>query len=142
MFVRNWGIAGAARATVISWFVSSVYSIWYYLKQQNIIQISFRYFMLRRETLKEIFLLGIPTFFRQVIGSITIIIVNNLLRTYGGTDAISAFGLTQRILMLFMMPIFGITQGLAPIIGYNYGAEKHHRVYEVLRLTIKIMTGF
>jgi putative MATE family efflux protein len=132
MFVRNWGIAGAARATVVSWFVSSIYGLWYYFKQQHSIQISFRYFVLRWETLKEIFLLGIPTFFRQVIGSITIIIVNNLLRTNGGTDAISAFGLTQRILMLFMMPIFGVTQGLAPIIGYNYGAEKHHRVREVL----------
>jgi putative MATE family efflux protein len=142
MFVRDWGIAGAARATVISWFASSVYSVWYYLKQQKIIQISFRYFVLRRETLKEIFLLGIPTFFRQVIGSIMMIIVNNLLRTHGGTNAISAFGLTQRILMLFMMPIFGITQGLAPIIGYNYGAKKQHRVRDVLRLTIKIMTGF
>jgi putative MATE family efflux protein len=142
MFVRDWGIAGAARATVISRFASCVYCLRYYFKQQKIIQISFRYFVLCRDTLREIFLLGIPTFFRQVIGSVMMIIVNNLLRTHGGTDAISAFGLTQRILMLFMMPIFGITQGLAPIIGYNYGAEKHRRVRDVLWLTIKVMTIF
>jgi Na+-driven multidrug efflux pump len=116
MFVRNRGIAGAARATVASWAFSACYALGYYLRSQKIIQISFRYFVLRRETLKEIFLLGIPTFFRQVIGSITMILVNNLLRTHGGTDAISTFGMTQRILMLFMMPLFGVTQGLAPII--------------------------
>jgi Na+-driven multidrug efflux pump len=92
--------------------------------------------------LKDIFLLGIPTFFRQVIGSVLMILVNNLLRYHGGTAAISVFGMTQRILMLFMMPLFGLTQGLAPIIGYNYGAKKFHRVYEVLRLAVKIVTGF
>jgi putative MATE family efflux protein len=142
MFVREWGIAGAARATVASWAFSSFYAIGYYLRGQKIIQISFRYFVLRRETLKDIFLLGIPTFFRQVIGSFTMILVNNLLRSAGGTDAISAFGMVNRVLMLFMMPLFGMTQGLAPIIGYNYGAKKYRRVYDVLRLTFKLLTGF
>jgi Na+-driven multidrug efflux pump len=70
------------------------------------------------------------------------IIVNNLLKTYGGTGAISAFGMSQRILMLFMMPGFGLTQGLAPIIGYNYGAEKYDRVYDVTRLAMKLFTRF
>jgi putative MATE family efflux protein len=142
MFVFNRGIAGAARATVVSWAFSSFYAIGYYLLKQKIIQISFRYFTLQREIIKELFLLGIPTFFRQVIGSVLMILVNNLLRTHGGTEAISTFGMTQRILMLFMMPLFGVTQGLAPIIGYNYGAKKYHRVYEVLWLTFKVLTGF
>jgi putative MATE family efflux protein len=106
MFVRHYGIAGAARATVLSRIWCTGFCIVYYFWQQHIIKISFRYFKLQRETLKEIFLLGIPTFFRQIIGSFIMIIVNNLLRTYGGTSAISAFGMSQRILMLFMMPGF------------------------------------
>ncbi|MDR2190796.1 MAG: hypothetical protein LBP53_06585 [Candidatus Peribacteria bacterium] len=122
--------------------MSSAYVVWYYLKKQNIIQISFRWLSFHRATLKEIFLLGIPTFFRQVIGSVIIIVINNLLRTHGGTSAISTFGMAQRILMFFMMPLFGVTQGLAPIIGYNYGAQQYYRVQHVLDLTMKILTLF
>ena len=81
-----------------------------------------------------------PTFFRQVIGSVVIIIVNNLLNIHGGKDAIGLLGIAQKVLNFFIMPLFWVIQGTAPILWYNYGARLHHRVKGTFVLATKVLT--
>jgi len=105
MIHLNRGIEGAAWGTVISWIFSCFVIVFYFFRQK-IISISLRYFKFHWEYVKEIFLLGMPTFFRQVIGSVVIIIVNNLLNIHGGKDAIGLLGIAQKVLNFFIMPLF------------------------------------
>lgn len=136
------GMAGAAWATVISWICSSVIILSYYRSTKNIIPIACKHFRLHLSSLKEIILIGAPTLFRQVVGSLIAILINNYLRKYGGTDALAIYGIVNRILQLYMMPIFGIVQGMQPIIGYNYGAKNLPRVKKVVFLSVKLLTSF
>jgi Na+-driven multidrug efflux pump len=64
------------------------------------------------------------------------IVVNNSLKVYGGTDAINVIGIFNRLSMFMIMPVFGIVQGMQPIMGFNYGAKKPERVMEVLKLSM------
>lgn len=139
MIHLNRGIEGAAWATVISWIFACLMIVVYFFRQK-IISISFRYFKFHWEYMKEIFLLGMPTFFRQVIGSVVIIIVNNLLNIHGGKDAIGLLGIAQKVLNFFIMPLFWVIQGTAPILWYNYGARLHHRVKGTFVLATKVLT--
>lgn len=135
-------MAGAAWATVISWMVSCGIMVFYYQSTKNVIPIAWMYFRLRFQEAREIILIGIPTLFRQIVGSLTTVLINNYLKTYGGTEAIAIYGIVNKILQLYMMPMFGIVQGMQPIIGYNYGAQNLIRVKKVVLLGIQILTLF
>jgi Na+-driven multidrug efflux pump len=77
---------------------------------------------------KEIFAVGSSAFARAAAGSIMVAIVNNTLARYGGDTAIAAFGIIFRVVHFVFMPMMGITQGLQPILGFNYGARQYGRV--------------
>ena len=68
------------------------------------------------------------------MASMTTALINNYLRNYGGTEAIAIYGIVNKVLQLYMMPMFGIVQGMQPIIGYNYGAKNLDRVKKVVLL--------
>lgn len=124
IFPCDRGIKGAARATVISQIVAVLCILYYYCYSQKVITLSRKYCKIHKDYFKEIFLLGIPAFFRQIVGSIMMMLVNNFLGSYGETElgekggdaAISACGIAQGLIVFFLTPIFGITQGIAPII--------------------------
>ena len=83
----------------------------------------------------------------QIAQSAVQIVCNNSLQTYGGDLAVSAMTIINSLAMIFLMPIFGLNQGLQPIIGYNFGAEKHDRVkqavkYGIITATIIVTIGF
>ena len=65
-----------------------------------------------------------------------VILINNALRTHGGDLNIGAYGIVNRVAFLFVMVVMGLNQGMQPIVGYNYGAEKYDRVIKVLGMTI------
>lgn len=106
MKILGWGMAGAAWATVISWVVSCVMMLWYYLSSKNIIPIAIKHFRINLKIAKEIILIGIPSLFRQVVMSLTTMLINNCLRKYGGTEAIAIYGIVNKVLQLYMMPMF------------------------------------
>lgn len=141
IFGFKMGIKGAAYATVISQIFSSLYGLSFLLRGKSSIKFKAKLFRLRISYIKEIILLGLATFIRQAGTSLMALAVNNMVKIYGGDLAIAAFGMVNRLLTLALMPIFGMNQGLQPIIGYNFGSKKYGRVKEALRTAIMITTA-
>lgn len=75
-------------------------------------------------------------FLMNVTACVVVIFINNSLQNHGGDLAIGAYGITNRLLMLYVMIVMGLTMGMQPIVGYNFGAQKLDRVKQVLRLSI------
>ncbi|AKL96871.1 MATE efflux family protein [Clostridium aceticum] len=147
IFVFNWGIRGAALATIISQAVSSAWVLYHFLGGRSTLKIRAANLKLDFEVINKIVALGSAPFAMQIAASFLNVLMNKSLTTYGGDIAISGMGVITSIMTLILMPIFGINQGVQPIIGYNYGARKFDRVKEALKLgilgaTIIVMIGF
>ena len=135
------GVAGAALATIISQGVSAAYVMYYFLKGDSLLKFRRAYLRLQGSLVKQIVSVGTPAFLKQLATSLIVIIINNTLLHHGGDLGISAFGVIHSILVLLLMPIMGISQGIQPIIGYNYGAKQYDRVKQTLYLGILAATG-
>lgn len=140
IFGLKMGVAGAALATVIAQATTAIYLVYYFLSGKSEMRFHSKDLKLNRDILKETFAIGAAAFFRQVAGSIMAVILNNLLVFYGGDVSIAVFGVINRLLMFTFMPMFGIVQGLQPIVGFNYGAKQFRRVKEAIDLSILITT--
>jgi putative MATE family efflux protein len=138
IMVLHLGIRGSAIATVISQFVGACWVMiyftgrWSYLKLKRI---SFDWHVISR-----ISMIGFSPLIMQVAGSLIIFVFNQTLYTYGGNLAIAAMGIGMSLMMVVMMPIYGLNQGIQPIIGFNYGAKHIDRVMETLRKGIFLAT--
>ncbi len=140
IFGFHMGIRGAAFATIISQLASAIFLIGFFLSGKSSLKIKCSHMALKFEIVREIIVVGFPSFVRQAGGSIMMIIVNNMLGIYGGDIYISCYGIINRFFMILYMVIFGIAQGLQPIVGYNFGAGKIKRVKEALKLSSIIST--
>jgi putative MATE family efflux protein len=136
IFVFDWGIAGAAWATIISQFVSFCWVMLYWNSRWTRLRFRLRYMRLEWGLSFKIIAIGFAPFAMQVAMSFVNILLNRSLFAYGGDIAVSAMGIVYSILMLIFMPLQGLNTGAQPIIGYNYGAEKYRRVRECYRLTV------
>ncbi len=137
IFVLKMGVRGAALATVISQIATVIYLVYYFFTGKSSLKIRVGDLRLNKKIILETIAIGSASFFRQISGSILIIIMNNTLKVYGGDLSIAAFGIIHRLLMFVAMPIFGIAQGLQPIIGFNYGARRYDKVRRGLKLAIR-----
>jgi putative MATE family efflux protein len=126
------GMVGAALATIIAEFSAALAILIYFYSKKSIIRIHFKHLKIKFKHLKNIVSVGSATFIRNVGNSIILILLNNALLFYGGDISIAAYGIISRIFMFGIMPIIGITQGLQPIIGYNFGARKYHRAKKTM----------
>ncbi|MGH4139184.1 MATE family efflux transporter [Clostridium sp.] len=142
IFGFNLGIEGAAIATIISQAFNTFWVLKYFAFKNSgsILKIKKVNLKLNKHIIKEIFAIGMAPFSMQIASSFVIILYNKGLYTYGGDLAIAAMGILNSISMLVFMPIFGISQGIQPIIGYNYGAKLYSRVLKVLKLAITFGT--
>ncbi|HZK24683.1 MAG TPA: MATE family efflux transporter [Oscillospiraceae bacterium] len=141
IFVFEMGVTGAAVATIISQAASAAWVLHYYLSGKSYLKI--RKINLRPElplSLKMMSL-GTSSFVRQVSNSMSIVLLNNSLQHYGGDMAVSAMGVIFSIRTLQMMPVLGISQGVQPIIGYNYGAQQLGRVKKAFKLAVLLATA-
>lgn len=141
LVILNYGISGIALSTIIAQFFQFLFTLYYFVFSQSILKIKINYFLPKIIIIKQILSLGFPSFVRQSSMSIVGIIMNNLLKNYGGVLEIAAYGIIFRVLMMIIMPAMGIVQGVQPIIGFNYGAKKYIRVKETLKLSIKISSS-
>lgn len=141
IFIFDMGIRGAAIATIISQMAGSLYALSFFIKGKSSLKFELKLFKLKLIYIKEIVLLGLATFIRQIGTSFMALAVNNMVKIYGGDLAIAAFGMVNRFLTLVLMPIFGMNQGLQPIIGYNFGAKQFDRVKQVLKVAIFITSS-
>jgi putative MATE family efflux protein len=139
IFLFHMGIRGSALATVIAQFIGAIWVISYFSGKRsylNLKQLSFD-----PKIVWRIFSIGVSPLIMQVAGSFITFIFNKTLFTYGGNLAIAVMGIGSSFIMLIMMPLYGLNQGLQPIIGYNYGARQIGRVLETLRKGIIIATS-
>ena len=137
IFVFHMGIKGAAIATIFAQAVSSVWVLYYFFSGRSTLKIKKENLKLEKDTIKMIMSIGISPFAMQLASSLVNTIFNKNLLTYGGDLAVGAMGIVNSISMLFFMPMFGINQGMQPIIGYNYGSKQYKRVIDTLKLAIK-----
>ncbi len=136
IFQFGWGIRGAALATIISQFIGMLWVLNHFLNKHNDIRLQRRFLHLERRIVGDIFSIGMSPFLMNVTACVIVIIINNALRNHGGDMAIGSYGIINRLLMLYLMIVMGLTMGMQPIIGYNFGARKPDRVKQTLRLAI------
>ena len=134
IFGLHMGIRGAALATVLAQATTVIYLVFYFLGGRSGLRARFRDLVLDRRITVEIFTVGGASFARQAAGSILVIVLNKTLALHGGDIAIAAFGILNRLFMFLFLPMFGIVQGLQPIVGFNYGARRGDRARQAVRL--------
>lgn len=137
----DFGMAGAAWATVISYILSFVYIAWYYLSGESEISLRWMYLKLRWKVIKEVASLGTVTLARQAMVSITYLMLNNILFSLGGETSVTIYGIIGRMLMFALFPVIGATHGFLPIAGYNYGAKFYERVKESIWKAMLLACG-
>ena len=127
------GVAGAAYGTIIGQFSGLMIYLVYYFSKKSIIRVSLHDFILDLSIAKSILSIGAATFLSTLGTSFSLTLLNRGLLEYGGTAAVTSIGAINSLYTFFVMPIIGITQGMQPIIGYNYGARNYSRVFETLK---------
>ncbi len=134
IFGFGMGVRGAAIATVFSQGVSALWLLHYFLAGKSAVHFGFENLKPDFGILKEIATIGAGPFAMDISQSITIIFVNAALAVYGGDVAIAVYGLIFRLFSFVFMPLIGLSFGLQPIAGYNYGAGKPERVVKAVKI--------
>ena len=130
------GVAGAAYATVFGQIVGSIIGMTLNLKKNEEITFSVRGILHpQASVVKEIYFVGVPSILMMSIGSLMTYLMNRILRTFSNT-AIAVFGVYFRLQSFFFMPVFGLNNGLIPVLAYNYGARNRERIKEALRFAL------
>ena len=137
IFVLDMGIQGAALATVICQTMALSYSMRYLSRKDNFLHFPRPLCQLDWRIAKQSLAIGLGPFLMNAASCLVALFINQQLRKYGGDLAIGAYGIVNRLTMLFVMICMGFNQGLQPIAGYNYGARQYSRVKEVFILTAK-----
>lgn len=136
------GVKGAAIATVLAQIVGAVFLVWYFASGNSSLRFHTKYLIPRWAIVKETVSIGMGPLARNASSSLVVIVLNNILLAYGGGDvAIAVFGVANRLFMFASMPMYGIVQGLQPIVGFNYGAKNFTRVIESVKLSMFATTA-
>lgn len=136
IFGFKWGIRGAATATVCSQMVGLAWVLLHFAGRRSSVRFERGCFKPRMYIMRDIISIGMSSFLMNLCLCIIMSIINLRLVKYGGDFAVGAFGIINSILMFFAMVVLGLTQGMQPIAGYNYGANQWRRVIEVFRYTV------
>ena len=137
-FIFGWcglpalGTAGAAIATVIGQAVGAGVGFLFHLRRNVELPIPLRAMRPNGRIIREVYVIGVPSILMMVIGSFTNYCMNRILISFTST-AIAVYGAYFKIQSFFFMPVFGLNNGLIPILGYNYGARKRERIYRTIR---------
>lgn len=137
IFGFSMGIKGAAIATSISQLFSTAILSYQYFSGKSVLKISVKSVKFSKNLITEVFKIGTPSFFRQILVSISMAMMNNMAIRYGGEVGIAGVGIIMRTMLLVMFVIFGLGQGFQPVAGYNYGAGNKERLLEAFRFTLK-----
>lgn len=146
IFVFQMGIAGAAWATVLSQMISALL-LFSYIPKFRSVKFQWEDFIPHMQQVEAIAALGLTSFIFQISALIVQIVSNNLLKTYGAMSIygseipIAVGGIVAKVFVIFIALIIGMTQGVQPIVGYNYGAKHYLRVRQTIFLALKIGFG-
>lgn len=140
IFTFHLGIRGAALATILAQVIALAYVTILLSRKRNLIHLHTGIYALRRHIVKNIFTIGLSPFCMQLCACLVVILINHGLTRHGGDLAIAAYGIINAVTFLAIMVVLGICQGMQPIAGFNFGAQKPERVDEVLRKAILLAT--
>ena len=132
----DWGIRGAAIATIIAQVVSLVWQLRILANKNELLHLRRGIYRLQGKIVKNMIAIGLSPFCMNVASCFIVIFINKGLKQYDGDLAIGAYGIVNRLVFICVMIVMGITQGMQPIAGYNYGAQQYQRVTQVLKLAI------
>ena len=141
IFILKLGISGAALATIWGQAVSLVWHIYHFKSKTSFVHFSAEYNKFSWSIIKNVYSIGLSPFLMNVCACIVVIFINKALLETGGANgelAVGAYGIVNRVGMLFVMIVFGITQGMQPILGFNYGANNWERVRRTLNIGILV----
>lgn len=141
IFVLNFGIKGAAIATVIAQFISTLFLFKYYFSKSSFLKLSFKKLLFKKSIFSSILIVGLPSFSRQVLVSVSMAVYNNALELYGDT-AIAAGGIAMRVVSIVMFTLFGFAQGFQPLAAYSYGQRNYPRIIEAFKVSLICVTVY
>lgn len=141
IFVFNLGVAGAAIATAISQFASTLVYFIYIFSKRSVYSFRIKHCCFSKEILSEIMKIGIPTLAFQLFTSLSISMINDGAKMYGDS-ALAAMGPVTKIMSVGSLMVFGFLKGLQPIAGYSYGSKKFDRLHEAIKTSIVWSTLF
>ncbi len=141
IYTLHMGVAGAAIATAISQMVTSLVYLNYILKKKSVFHFQMRECCFSKELLSEILKIGIPTLVFQLLTSLSIGLMNNAAKEYGGS-ALAAMGPLTKIMSVGSLVVFGFLKGFQPIAGFSYGAKMYDRLHQAIKTSILWSTIF
>ena len=137
----RWGIRGAALAIVTSQSLALCWQMWIFSDKKELLHLKRGIYRLKSQLVKNIIAIGISPFLMQTTSCVIVIFMNNQFVRYGGDMAVGAYSIANSVVMVFFMFVMGMNQGMQPIVGYNYGAEKFDRMMRCLWLAIAVATS-
>jgi len=138
IFILQWGMKGAAIATSISALTSLIPVIFHFIDREKSLHFEWSNFSIDSKIIWAILSIGLSPFIIQVASSVIVFIINNRLNIYGGSVAIEAYTIANRLTLIIILILVGLTQGMQPIVGYNFGAKKMKRVFSTVSYAIKV----
>ena len=137
----RWGIRGAALATVTSQTLALCWQMRLFSDERELLHLKRGIYKLKADLVRNIMAIGVSPFLMQTTSCVIVIFMNNQFVRYGGDMAVGAYSIANSMVMVFFMFVMGVTQGMQPIVGYNYGAEKYDRMMRCLWLAIIVGTS-
>lgn len=138
IFIFHWGVKGAAAASVIAQFFSALYVTGFLCSKKSSLRIRLKHLKMNGRITGQIFSLGISPFIMRSTESLISIVLNRGLQIYGGDLYVGSLTIMQSVMQLFSAPVGGFTQGVQPIISYNFGAGLFERVKKLYRRMIAV----
>ena len=136
IYTFDLGIAGAAYATILAQLLAFLWQLKLFSNKREILHLQRGIYKPSLRIIRNILAIGMSPFFMNACACIIVIFINRNLLTYGGDLAVGAYGIANRVAFIFVMVTMGVNQGMQPIAGYNYGAQKFDRLLRVLKLAM------
>ncbi len=140
IFVLDMGVLGAAVATVLGQIVGAVLAVWLNTRKNHEITVHLRGFRPHLPTICSIYRVGVPSIIMASIGSVMVFGMNKILISFT-TTATAVLGVYFKLQSFIFMPVFGLNNGLVPIVAYNYGAQKPERMTKAVKLAVVYATA-
>lgn len=131
------GVAGAAIATIVGQIMAAALGIYFNIKKNPEIHVSFHKFRPDGRTIKQIYAVGVPAIVMQSIGSVMTLGMNKILLMFSPA-AVNVFGAYFKLQSFIFMPVFGFNNGMIPILAYNYGARNKKRIVETIKMSLMV----
>lgn len=132
IFCFDMGIQGAAIGTIICQLVICIWSMHYFTRGKSNLKLKVKNIKIKFNILKPIIVIALTPFFMELASGSIHLVINRVLKIYGGDLSIGAMAAITSICLMFLMPVFGLSQGMQTIIAYNYGAKEYDRARKAL----------